>query len=256
MKKQMIKLICFVGILALSSCRPTYRITNVEGSMTPIDSTWDAHPDTAAAALLAPYKAEIGKVMYRVIGTSAMPMEKGRPESLLSNLVADVLKQAAADVLGHPADVGLVNMGGLRANLPAGNITINDIYEICPFENALCVLTLTGSEMKRFCEDMARVGGPGVSGVKLTITKDGRLVDATVGGRPIDEARTYTVGTIDYLAEGNDGMTTLMNITRKQCPDDSVLRDLFIRYVEKETAAGRQITSRIEGRVTVVDNEQ
>jgi 2',3'-cyclic-nucleotide 2'-phosphodiesterase (5'-nucleotidase family) len=256
MKKQVIKIVCMAGLLALVSCRPVYRITNVEGSMTPIDSTWDAASNAEAAALLEPYKAEIGKVMYRVIGRSAMAMEKGRPESLLSNLVADVLRQSAAGVLGKPADIGLVNMGGLRANLPAGDITIDNIYEICPFENSLCVLTLTGAEVKRFCEDVARVGGAGISGVKMQITRDGKLLSATVGGRPIDEGRTYTIGSIDYRAEGNDGMTTLMNITRKQCPSDGVLRDLFIRYVEQQTAAGKEITSRIEGRITVTDNEQ
>jgi 2',3'-cyclic-nucleotide 2'-phosphodiesterase (5'-nucleotidase family) len=256
MNKQVIKMVCMAGLLLLGSCRPAYRITNVEGSMTPIDSTWDAAPDAEAVGLLEPYRAEIGKVMYRVIGTSATAMEKGRPESLLSNLVADILKLSAANVLGQPADIGLVNMGGLRANLPAGDITIDNIYEICPFENSLCVLTLTGAEVKSFCQDVARVGGAGVSGVELQITRDGKLLGATVGGRPIDEGRTYTIGTIDYLAEGNDGMTTLMNITRKQCPDDGVLRDLFIRYVEQQTAAGKEITSRIEGRITVTDNEQ
>lgn len=48
--------------------------------------------------------------MYEVIGTSEMKMDKGTPESLLSNLVASVLQEAAAQVLGKPADMGLVNM--------------------------------------------------------------------------------------------------------------------------------------------------
>ena len=53
-----------------------------------MDSTWDAHPDEKAAALLKPYKEKIDKMMYEVIGVSEMTMDKGRPESLLSNLVA------------------------------------------------------------------------------------------------------------------------------------------------------------------------
>ena len=52
--------------------------------------------------------------MYEVIGVSEMTMDKGRPESLLSNLVAEVLRLSAERVLKHPADIGIMNMGGLR----------------------------------------------------------------------------------------------------------------------------------------------
>lgn len=76
-------------------------------------------------------------------------MDKGNPESLLSNLVAGVLQQAAVRVLGKPADMGLVNMGGLRNILPKGDITVGEIFEILPFENSLCVLTMKGADMKR-----------------------------------------------------------------------------------------------------------
>ena len=54
-------------------------------------------------ALLAPYKAKVDSIMYRVVGTAEMSMDKGAPESLLSNLLADVLRNAAAQVLGKPA---------------------------------------------------------------------------------------------------------------------------------------------------------
>ena len=64
------------------------------------------------------------------------------PESLLSNLIADVLREAAVEVLGKPADMGLINIGGIRNSLTEGDITTENIYEILPFENSLCVLTM------------------------------------------------------------------------------------------------------------------
>lgn len=88
--------------------------------MITIDSVWDANPDKRAAEILKPYKDKVDAMMYEVIGTSEMIMDKGNPESLLSNLVASVLQQAAVRVLGKPADMGLVNMGGLRNILPKG----------------------------------------------------------------------------------------------------------------------------------------
>ena len=67
----------------------------------------------------------------------------------------------------------------------------------------------------------------------------------------IDEGRTYTVGTIDFLAEGNDGMAALPRASQRQCPEGATRRGLFLDYVERETAAGRKIEARIEGRVVM-----
>ena len=97
--------VALTGLLMLASCQSPYKLARIDGSMITIDSIWDVHPDTDAVALLAPYKASVDSVMYRVVGTSEMTMDKGAPESLLSNLVADVLREAAVQVLGKPADM-------------------------------------------------------------------------------------------------------------------------------------------------------
>ena len=123
--------------------------------MITIDSVWDTTPNVKATEILKPYKEKVDAMMYEVIGTSAMKMDKGAPESLLSDLVAGVLQQAATQVLGKPADMGLVNMGGLRNILPEGDITVGDVFEILPFENSLCVLTMKGTDLRRFFEAIA-----------------------------------------------------------------------------------------------------
>lgn len=152
MKQNYAKIISGVilaGLLTFTSCQSThemakadYRVAKVEGRMIDIDAKWDAHPDADAVAILKPYKEKIDNMMYEVIGTSEQKMDKGHPESLLSNLVAEVLRQAAVKVQDKPADMGLVNMGGLRNILPAGDITVGTVYEILPFENSLCVMTM------------------------------------------------------------------------------------------------------------------
>ena len=235
----------------LASCQSPYKLTGINGSMITIDSIWDAHPDTDAVALLTPYKASVDSMMYRVVGTSEMTMDKGTPESLLSNLVADVLRAAAVRVSGKPADMGLVNMGGLRNILSEGEITCGNIYEILPFENSLCVLTMKGDVLKELFAAIAARRGEGVSGAHLDITQDGKLLGATVGGKPVDDNRLYSVATIDYLADGNDGMMPLVKAESRECPSGATLRGLFMEYVEQQTKAGKKITSRMEGRITV-----
>ena len=117
MKQTYVKYL-IVAVLAggflFTSCRSArettanYEVVGVKGSMITIDSVWDANPDKRAAEILKPYKDKVDAMMYEVIGTSEMIMDKGNPESLLSNLVAGVLQQAAVRVLGKPADMGLV----------------------------------------------------------------------------------------------------------------------------------------------------
>lgn len=238
-------------VFFLMSCHSAYEVTKVEGERVAIDSSWDARSDADAQALLAPYKATVDSIMYRVVGTADVSMDRKRPEDLLSNLVADVLRESAVPVLGKPADMGLVNIGGLRSVLTEGPITCAEIYEILPFENALCVLTIKGTYLKQLFENIAARGGEGVSGINLEITSDGKLLKGTIGGCSVEDEKLYTIATIDYLAEGNDGMTALIQAEKRECSDGARLRDLFMQYVEKQTAAGKVITSRMEGRIVV-----
>ncbi len=238
-------------VCALASCHAGYEVTKVEGARVAMDATWDADADPEALALLEPYKTGMDSLMNQVRGVAAVSMDRYRPESPLSNLVADVLREAASSTLRHPADVGLVNIGGIRNVLTQGNITTRTIYEILPFENSLCVLTLKGSDLKALFGNIAKRGGEGVSGVKLIISADGQVLEASVGGKEVEDGRLYTVATVDYLAEGNDGMQALTGAVKKVCPDGVTLRGLFMDYVDRQTKEGKLVTSRVEGRVVV-----
>ena len=156
--------VLFSIALLCSSCHSNYKISSIEGRVVKVDSKWDQQSDSTALAVLAPYKAIVDSLMNSVVGISSQRMEKGGPESLLSNLVADVLKESSAALIGKPTDIGLINMGGLRSDLPAGNITRGDIFEILPFENSLCILTLDGKTLKDLFNQIAYRRGEGISG--------------------------------------------------------------------------------------------
>ena len=243
-----VMLACVCG---LASCRAGYEVTKVEGARVAMDAAWDAEPMPEAVALLEPYRLGMDSLMGQVKGVAAVSMDRYRPESPLSNLIADVLRQSADRVLGKPADVGIMNIGGIRNSLTEGDITTANVYEILPFENALCVLTMKGSVLKQLFANLAARHGEGVSGIRLEMTKDGRLLDGTVDGQPVQDDKDYTVATIDYLTEGNDGLTALPLAHEKVCPQGAVLRDLFMDYVKSQAAAGKPVTARIEGRVVV-----
>lgn len=219
-----------------------------------MNSAFDKNPDLEAMAILAPYKAKIDSIMSPVIGRSAINMRAYRPESPLSNLVADILRETAAEYTGETADIGIVNIGGLRNDLPQGNITYGDIYEIVPFENSLCILTLQGEDLEDLFEEIAKVHGEGLSGACLEITEDGELVSATVKGKEINEDKMYTVATINYLAEGNDGMPSFTKAKEMVCPQGATLRKVFLDYVARFTEQGKEVDAGLEGRIKLVDD--
>lgn len=237
--------------MLVSACQTPYHVKRVTSDCIDIDSRWDNLSRPEAVALLAPYKAHVDSVMSTVVGRSAQMMDRKRPEDLLQNLVADVLRRSAQPFIGKVADVGLVNIGGIRSSLPQGELTTSNIYEILPFENSLCIITLRGNALRLLLEQLSAVGGEGVSGVNLTITRKGKLLDARVGGKPIDPERSYTVATIDYLADGNDRLSACLQAEERICPPGKTLRALFMDYVKAEAAAGRAIDAKLEGRIVI-----
>lgn len=240
--------------LLLCGCRSHYAVTDVQSSRVPIDASLDALVSQDAVKLIAPYRASVDSMMNTVLGQSAIAMDRKRPECLLGNLVAEVLRQSASRVLGKPADMGLMNIGGLRADVGQGNLTVSNAFEVLPFENSLCVLTLKGADMKELMANIATRGGEGISGATLVFNSKNEVLEATIQGQPIDDNAAYTIGTIDYLSEGNDGLHALPKAIKKDCPEGLTLRSLFIEYVQEQTKQGKMITSQLDGRVRLVDN--
>lgn len=154
------------GVLAgwlLASCSSGYSLAGVEGGRVAITDVYDRKPDAEALNILKPYQQKVDSIMSPVIGHSAKNLTAYRPESPLSNLMADVLRQAAVRAIGKPADVAVMNMGGIRNAMPEGEITFGTVYEIAPFENALCVLTMDGATLKELFGQIASVHGEGLS---------------------------------------------------------------------------------------------
>lgn len=240
------------GAFLLTSCHLSYQLAGVEGGRVAMSSAYDKHPDEEVLAMLLPYKLKVDSVMTPVIGKSERSMKAGRPESLLSNLVADVLRKSVSDYQDGFADVAVVNVGGLRNDLSEGDIMYGSIYEILPFENSLCILTMNGKSLVRLFGEIAKAGGEGLSGARLKITTDGNLVDATIGGEKVDESKLYKVATLDYLSEGNDGLKAFIQAEDKTCPEGVMIRQIFIDYVTTLTREGKAVNSYLDGRIVIV----
>lgn len=242
-----------MGLLLLASCHTPYHLTDISRSRILIDNRYDAQPDAQAEAFIMPYEQKVDSMMKPVVGKTAHPMAAHRPESDLSNLLSDILVWGGNEFKENP-DFGVYNMGGIRAAFPEGDITYGDVLNVAPFENHICFLTLTGEKVQQLFREMAARGGEGVShSVKLVITKDGKLLSATLNGEPVDPQKNYRIATLDYLAQGNDGLNAFKSKTDVVSPDDAkhAVRYIIINYFKHIAAEGKAVDASTEGRISI-----
>ena len=235
---------------ALCSCTQKEQTLRIEAGNIKVTAIENNSGAAEVRAILERNKAYVDSIKSPVLGEAAVALEKYIPESPLMNFAADALMEMAQLHSEQKIDIAITNKGGLRSNIATGTVTFGDVYNVFTFENRLALLTLTGEQLTLLCKEIAKVGGEAISGMRLEITKEGKLVDATVNGKAIEPQATYRIATLDYLAQGNDNLTTLaqgadLEVTKL------LLRDLMVEYIKKETANGRKINATCDGRITV-----
>ncbi len=235
-------LILLLVVPALAFAQREVKSTRLE-----LTSALDEKPDSAAMQLLIHYREAVDSIVSPVVGRSETMMTPGRPESLLGNWVADAMMDFSDFDGGGRADLGIVNVGSLRASVPVGDVTRGDVMLIIPFQDNLAVAYLSGSDLLALMSEIALAGGEAVSHeVSMTMTPDGRLKDVSISGQPIEEERTYRVVTLDYLAEGNDRLPSFAKAGRVEIGDQCI-RDILVESVTRSGV----ITSSMEGRIKV-----
>ncbi|WP_237201406.1 5'-nucleotidase C-terminal domain-containing protein [Rothia nasimurium] len=183
-------------------------------------------------------------------------------ESTLGHLVADMYLAAANSTGRTPADIGIVNPGGLRDELPGGlrtsldlaankNVRVMDIVNTTPFANNLWTTELTGAQLKAVLEEQWQVTSSGEiasrpylqlgfsSNVTYTYTgsadaeghstRGSNIKDVFVNGKKVADTDTFTVAIPSFLLGGGDNFGTLAQGANAK---DTALvdSDAFITY--------------------------
>lgn len=197
-------------------------------------------------------------ILSVVVGKTAVDLEGAREfvrigETNLGNLIADAMVEATG------ADIGFTNGGGIRASIPAGDITVGDIMTSFPFNNFLSVIEITGSEvmeaLEKGVDSYPEQAGhyPHVSGMKYKFDPSkevgSRIVEVIVNNEPIDLEKTYKLVTNDFIAIGGDGYT--MFIGKPIIAEGALLSDALIEHVK---ALG-ELNPVVEGRSAAISVE-
>jgi 2',3'-cyclic-nucleotide 2'-phosphodiesterase (5'-nucleotidase family) len=200
-----------------------------------------------AAELLIAAQPQMAYVK-EVIGYSPREVDSStRPQNEIANLIVDRIMAKTAEITGKKVDAGIANFGGIRVDLPQGNVLLDDILSMLPFENYLSYVQLKGSDLralyKQFSEGRMQV----VGGVEMTI-KDHQLVDIKVGGEPLDDNKLYGLATIDFLLDGGDDVFCARN-AQDLIITKTLVRDAVLPYMRELTAAGKNIEYHLDNRV-------
>lgn len=196
-------------------------------------------------------------------------------ETNLGDLCADAYRAKTG------ADIGLINGGGVRANIAAGDITYGNIIDVQPFGNSLCVVEATGQQILD-CLEMGAVHTPEenggfmqVSGLSYTVNTyvpssvttdengnftgvggEYRVKNVLVNGEPLDLEKVYTVASHNYLLlNGGDGMSMFKdcNMIAKEIALDN---QALIDYITEDlggTVGEEYSDPRGSGRITIVN---
>jgi len=234
-----------VLMLLLAGCAKQYVPTQYQYTKNQIESKGEK--DAKIVAIISPYKDSLEKTMNEIVVVNEKLISKGQPESELGNLLADVLLQQSNSCCNKQVDIAILNNGGIRIpQLAAGNVTLGKIYEIMPFDNRLVLMDLLGKELKELFHSIAAAGGWPMSGARFTISNK-KATEIFVGGVPLNENKTYTIGLSDYLTEGGDNLSMLKG--KPIIDSGKNIREAFTDAFSAIHKKGGKLTSSLDGRI-------
>ena len=270
-----------LSLLALTACsqkgpQMTWKRVAMDGSRTGVVPVTAENVDSALGTFEDDYIAPNGKHftdgatpevamllmeaqprmarLKEVVGHSARMLENLRtePDLPLGNIVADALREKASDYYKVPMDFAVTNYGGIRIPLPEGPVLMDDIEAMFPFKNYMCYAKVRGKNLTRLLEQRAKTKAfQAVSGCRVKV-KAHELVEAEVGGKPIDPNKVYNVATIDFLLSGGDQIA-IGALAEDVVLSPVLIRDVVLEHVRKAEAAGIVLDGKKDGRVIMED---
>jgi 5'-nucleotidase len=190
--------------------------------------------DPAVDALVKRVVGAVAAEMSRPIAQIAEPLRRSGRQYALGNLIADAQRAAGK------ADVAVMNNGGIRADLQAGQATYGSLFEIQPFGNTLFRLTVRGRDLRAYLERLVgrEALNAHVSGVNVVFapTKPlgSRIVTVTLAdGRPLRDDGVYTMVLTNFLLGGGDGLGLSTDAIKTE-PLDVPDIDALVNYVRAQ----------------------
>jgi 5'-nucleotidase len=182
--------------------------------------------DPTVDTMVKDYANRAAPQANRIIGSTPdelkMPPRTSVPsgesgESLLGDVIADAMLEATREPAKGGAVIAVMNPGGIRTDINAGEITYGEAFSVQPFANNVTTVTLTGAQIEQMLEQQFQGSTTRIlqvsSGFSYTWKVSGKAGDKVdpasirLNGVTLDPAATYRVTENNYLASGGDGFS-------------------------------------------------
>jgi 5'-nucleotidase len=201
--------------------------------------------DERVKARLAEYAGPMKEMMNTVIARAGRELLRGNNRGP-GPIVADsmLFKTRSAGV-----QIAIQNTGGIRRDLPAGDISVAEVYELLPFNNTLVIIELTGAQLLSALEEAVdfqiasgsrgpylyvagiafRINGSAKKGMRVREVRV-KMADDTYGA--LESANTYRMVTSSYLAGGGDGLHILRQAAGYRSDTGFVDAEVLMEYLK------------------------
>ncbi len=223
-------------------------LTKITAKTIAIDSTIAS--SSSIDETVAPYREKLTSEIQQVLSYTPKVLTKndGEMQSSIGNLLADLCFEMAnpklKEKINETIDFVMFNHGGIRAIIPAGHVTVENAFNVMPFENELVVAKISGEKVEELIAYFIerKRAHPLSKNIELTDKNDGYALK--INGKPFDKNKSYYILTTDYLQNGGDRMyffknpETLTKLNYK-------MRDAIIDYFKKTDTLRATIDKRV-----------
>jgi 2',3'-cyclic-nucleotide 2'-phosphodiesterase (5'-nucleotidase family) len=203
--------------------------------------------DEKAEKIVNAYNDQLRESFEKVIGETPIDLTRDyNAESALGDLITDALRGASG------ADIAFESSGSIRADIPKGAITMEQVFTVLPFDDVVITMDLTGRQILKVLEQAStlEMGMLQVSGLMFAYDPakpaGARVVRVLVGDKPLEDGKSYRVAVDDFLAAGGDRYVTFKEGRNLRYGDP--LRDIFVAFLRDHSP----VSPKTEGRIVKV----
>lgn len=164
----------------------------------------------------------------------------------IGEFLTDMLRYSVDDV-----DIVLINSGGIRNDLPAGQVSLKDILSAYPFDSQGVLVKMTGDELKAYLEHGVKKYLPNhrtnaflqISGGKYDFSPETKkITDLRIDNIPVDSTKIYIVLMSSFLADGGDGFPVKQAVKIS----DLSIREMMIQAMKQTDGTVKLFENRIK----------
>lgn len=235
----------------------------VEAAGNPVLVNADIAENAEIVARVGELAKPLDSIRNEVVAESAAAIEGNRDvcrvqECEMGNLVADAMLDRVRD---QGVSIAIMNSGGLRASIDAGEVTMGEVLTVLPFQNTLATFDISGADVIAALENgvsqVEEVKGrfPQVAGLKFKwdasiAPNEGRIVEVMVESDgewvAIDPEATYGVVSNNYVRSGGDGYSMFAERAENAYDFGPNMENVLAEYM----AANAPYMPKLEGRIS------